>query len=121
MAEDNVLERTNRVNMLFDFYGSLLTGKQQSILALYYQDNYSLGEIAAEMEISRQAVYEHLKRAEQVLEEYEDKLRLTVQFAKRAELAGQLERLIRQQKTEGQQDMLRLLSELQTIDSNAAE
>jgi uncharacterized protein len=121
MAEDNMLERTNRVNTLFDFYGSLLTDKQQSILSLYYQDNYSLGEIASELAISRQAVFEHLKRAEQVMEDYEFKLQLSVQFARRAELAEQLERLIRQRQVEGQQEMLKLLTELQTIDSNVAE
>ncbi|WEK56221.1 MAG: YlxM family DNA-binding protein [Candidatus Cohnella colombiensis] len=76
MQGDNALEKTNRVNVLFDFYGSLLTEKQQTFLKCYYQDDFSLGEIAGDFEISRQAVYEHLKRAEQVLEEYEQKLRL---------------------------------------------
>ncbi|MFC5702163.1 YlxM family DNA-binding protein [Cohnella faecalis] len=76
MQVDNALDKTNRVNVLFDFYGSLLTEKQQTFLKCYYHDDYSLGEIAADFTISRQAVYEHLKRAELVLEEYESKLRL---------------------------------------------
>jgi predicted DNA-binding protein YlxM (UPF0122 family) len=73
---DHALEKTNRINLLFDFYGPLLTEKQRTFLKCHYHDDYSLGEIAADFAISRQAVYEHLKRAEQVLESYERKLGL---------------------------------------------
>ncbi len=76
MNGENALEKTNRINELFDFYGPLLTDKQQTFLKCYFHDDYTLGEIAADFRISRQAVYEHLKRAEQVLEEYEAKLGL---------------------------------------------
>ncbi|MFC5649039.1 YlxM family DNA-binding protein [Paenibacillus solisilvae] len=62
--------------MLFDFYELLLTDKQQTFLKYYFHDDYSLGEIAAEFDISRQAVYESVKRAEAVLESYESKLHL---------------------------------------------
>ncbi|WP_373232052.1 YlxM family DNA-binding protein [Cohnella sp.] len=74
--DDHALQKTNRINVLHDFYGPLLTEKQQTFLKCYFHDDYSLSEIAADFQISRQAVYEHLKRAEQVLEEYELKLRL---------------------------------------------
>ena len=72
MSQDNRLEKTNRINLLFAFYERLLTDKQQTFLKYYFHDDFSLGEIAAEFEISRQAVYEHIKRAEQVLENYEE-------------------------------------------------
>ncbi|MFC0328755.1 YlxM family DNA-binding protein [Paenibacillus sepulcri] len=62
--------------MLFDFYGLLLTEKQRTFLKYYFHDDYSLGEIAEEFEISRQAIYEHIKRAESVLESCESKLHL---------------------------------------------
>lgn len=117
-----MLDRTNRINMLYDFYAPLLTDKQQSMLTLYYQDNFSLGEIAAEFEVSRQAVYEHLKRAEQSLQDYESKLRLAEQYARRMDLAGQLELMIRGQQTGNKQDMLHVLAKLQMIeDSDEAE
>lgn len=122
MAEDHMLERTNRVNLLFDFYGPLLTDKQQSILTLYYHDNFSLGEIASDLEVSRQAVYEHLKRAENILEEYEKKLGLAAQYSARAELTVKLEEMIRQQRWEEQHTMLDILVKLQSIeDMNEAE
>ncbi|RKP55642.1 DNA-binding protein [Cohnella endophytica] len=76
MHGENALEKTNRINALYDFYGPLLTDKQQTFLKCYFHDDYTLGEIAADFRISRQAVYEHLKRAEQVLEDYESKLKL---------------------------------------------
>jgi predicted DNA-binding protein YlxM (UPF0122 family) len=78
LLDDLALQKTNRINVLHDFYGALLTDKQQTILKCYFHDDYSLSEIASEFQISRQAVYEHLKRAEQVLEDYENKLRLVV-------------------------------------------
>ncbi|ANY75446.1 MULTISPECIES: putative DNA-binding protein [Paenibacillus] len=76
MSQENRLEKTNRINLLFDFYEQLLTEKQRTFLKYYFLDDFSLGEIAGEFEISRQAVYEHIKRAEQVLESYEEKLGL---------------------------------------------
>ncbi|BBH20903.1 UPF0122 protein [Paenibacillus baekrokdamisoli] len=74
--EPDALAKTNRINMLFDFYELLLTDKQRTFLKYYFHDDYSLGEIADEFSISRQAVYEHVKRAESVLESYESKLQL---------------------------------------------
>ena len=43
-------------------------------MSLYYLDDYSLGEIAEEYDVSRQAVYDNIKRTEAMLEEYEEKL-----------------------------------------------
>lgn len=94
MHGENALEKTNRINVLFDFYGPLLTEKQQTFLKWYFHDDYSLGEIAAEFEISRQAVYEHLKRAEQVLEGYEQKLGLAARHEVLEAGLSQLDRQI---------------------------
>ncbi|MFC5532415.1 YlxM family DNA-binding protein [Cohnella yongneupensis] len=94
MHGQNALEKTNRINVLFDFYGPLLTKKQQTFLKCYFQDDYSLGEIAADFDISRQAVYEHLKRAEQVLEDYEMKLRLAARHDQIQAGLSQLEKQI---------------------------
>ncbi|WP_246940026.1 putative DNA-binding protein [Bacillus pinisoli] len=85
-----MLEKTTRMNLLFDFYQSLLTPKQRSYMVLYYLDDYSLGEIAEEYEVSRQAVYDNIKRTEAMLEEYEDKLHLLEKFQKRQEIIKKL-------------------------------
>ncbi|MCM3572802.1 putative DNA-binding protein [Mesobacillus subterraneus] len=85
-----MLEKTNRMNYLYDFYQALLTPKQSSYMALYYLDDYSLGEIAEEYDVSRQAVYDNIKRTEAMLEEYEEKLLLFEKFQKRSELISKL-------------------------------
>lgn len=72
-----MLEKTTRMNYLFDFYQSLLTQKQRSYMSLYYLDDLSLGEIAEEFDVSRQAVYDNIKRTEAMLEEYEEKISIT--------------------------------------------
>ena len=81
-----MLEKTTRINYLYDFYQALLTPKQQSYMSLYYLDDYSLGEIAEEYEVSRQAVYDNIKRTEAMLEEYEEKLLLFAKFQERNSL-----------------------------------
>lgn len=70
------LDKLLRMNRLFAFYQKLLTDKQQMMLALYYEEDYSLSEIAEHYNISRQAVHDNLKRAEKLLEQYEEKLHL---------------------------------------------
>ena len=74
--------KINESARIFDFYGSLLTQKQQLIFKLYYYDDLSLGEIAQELNISRQAVYDIIKRTESLLENYENKLQLWVTHQK---------------------------------------
>jgi hypothetical protein len=68
------------MTMLFDFYGSLLTDKQQKIIKSYFYNDLSLSEIADNIGISRQGVYDHLKRSEKSLKEYENKLGLLSKY-----------------------------------------
>lgn len=72
-------ERTKRV-MMYDFYGALLTQKQREIYDLYYQQDLSLGEIAELHGVSRQAVFDLLKRTDEVLREYDNKLGLVAKY-----------------------------------------
>ena len=86
-----MLEKTMRVNFLFDFYHELLTDKQRDYMKMYYFEDLSLGEIAEVSSVSRQAVYDNIKRTEALLESYEDKLKLYEKFRKRTLLLEQLE------------------------------
>lgn len=65
-----------RMNILFSYYQTLLTKKQQQMLALYYEEDYSLAEIAEHYDVSRQAVHDTIKRSEKALEQYEANLGL---------------------------------------------
>ncbi len=66
--------------LLIDFYGGLLTPNQRKILKLYYEDDLSLGEIAKDLGISRQAVHYTLKRGLSRLKKVEEKLNLVEKF-----------------------------------------
>lgn len=77
-----MIDKVIEIGFLFDFYGKLLTNKQQDIIILYYYEDLSLGEIADKVNISRQGVYDHLQRAEISLRDYERKLGLIARYKK---------------------------------------
>ncbi len=87
------LDKVLRVNKLFSFYGPLLTDRQQEFVELYYYHDLSLGEIAEQQEISRQAVYDNLKRSESALEEYEQKLGLVKHYENVSQELDKLEEI----------------------------
>ena len=65
-----------RVSEMLDYYGDMLTDKQYDAVDYYYNDDLSLGEIAENLGISRQGVRDSIKRAEAVMLELEEKLKL---------------------------------------------
>jgi len=75
-----MLERLMRIGMLYDFYGALLTDKQRTYLEMHYLNDLSLSEIADETGVSRQAVHDILRRAENLLEDYERDLKLVERY-----------------------------------------
>jgi len=75
------------MNLLYDFYGSLLTEKQATCFTMRHIHDYSLAEIGQELEISPQAVVDFLKRATEGLERYEKHLELVRRFQERKSLA----------------------------------
>lgn len=85
------LDKMIRMNQLFSYYQMLLTDKQQDILSLYYEEDYSLAEIAEEYDISRQAVRDTIKRSEKLLEQYESTLHLLSRRQQREQWLNELE------------------------------
>ncbi len=69
-----------RLSMLLDFYGQLLTENQYNCLDLHCNQDLSMAEIAEELSISRQGVYDFIKKGRERLLEYEDKLKLLERF-----------------------------------------
>ncbi|MCA0983356.1 putative DNA-binding protein [Halobacillus yeomjeoni] len=109
-----MLERTTRINYLFDFYQSLLTPKQRNYMELYYLEDYSLGEISETFDVSRQAVYDNIRRTETMLEEYENKLHLYEKFKKRQEVIREMEEEVEKGQLPPRiQDWLQQLHELE--------
>ncbi len=81
-------------SLLYDFYGQLLSKRQQEVMALYHEENFSLSEIAEEFGISRQAVHDTLKKAEQALREYEAKLGLVQRLMRSKEAVSDIDERI---------------------------
>lgn len=80
--------------LLYDFYGNLLTDKMQRALESYLMDDLSLAEIAEAENISRQGVYDTIRRAIKTLHEYEDKLGLVSKFNSQAQSLDKALKLI---------------------------
>ncbi|MBR5361148.1 MAG: DNA-binding protein [Lachnospiraceae bacterium] len=85
---DNIAKK----NMLYDFYGELLTDHQKMIYEDAVYNDCSLSELAEEYNISRQGVHDLLRRCDRILEGYEDKLRLVEKFNVIRSFAGEIEK-----------------------------
>ncbi|WP_053219694.1 putative DNA-binding protein [Virgibacillus senegalensis] len=107
-----MLEKTTRINFLFDFYQELLTPKQRNYMELYYLEDYSLGEISETFDVSRQAVYDNIRRTEAMLEAYEDKLHLYKKFTARTDLLEQMGRALKENQTSTLRELVDSLKEL---------
>ena len=84
------MEERVLISLLLDFYGPLLTDKQRMSLQLHHEDDMSLGEIAEELGVSRQAVHDNLQRARHILNDYESKLHLVAQDEAREQVINEL-------------------------------
>lgn len=73
---DDILKQA----LLYDFYGELLTSHQKELYEQFALDDLSLGEIAGNAGISRQAVHDLIKRCNKTLQGYEDRLHLVSKF-----------------------------------------
>lgn len=112
-------DKTLQMTMLLDFYGELLTPRQREAVALRYDDDLSLAEIAENMGITRQGARDLLVRAEATLTETERKIGIVRRFAEQRavleHIDAQLQRLV--SLTDGQAKELgeKLLAELSDI------
>lgn len=88
------MEDRFKMSMLMDLYGTLLTDKQRDILNLYYNDDLSLAEIAENMDTSRQAVFDIIKRCHKMLLEYESKLNLMEKESSRSNSKSELLKMV---------------------------
>ena len=79
MAEGETIDRA----LLLDFYGELLTDKQRKYWDLHWNEDLSLAEIAGDEGLSRQGVWDILRRAEANLRDVEEKTGLIRRFLDR--------------------------------------
>ena len=97
------MEKNVKVSILLDIYGKLLTEKQFKLLNDYYNNDLSLSEIAENERITRQAVRDNLKKGENKLLQFEEKL------------------LIMKKTIEKEEQISKILNELTKIDKNSSD
>lgn len=85
-----------RIAQLLDLYGGLLTPGQRKATELYFLEDWSLAEIAEEMEITRQGVRNHLLKAEKTLNDTEEKLNCLKRYENQSETLRKAERIAAQ-------------------------
>lgn len=90
-------EKNMRYCLLLDFYGDVLPDNQRTMMDLYYNEDFSLTEIADEVGITRQGVRDSVRRAEETLASLEDNLGMLARFEtlrrQRAEILSALDHL----------------------------
>ena len=85
-----MFEKNLKIGYLLDFYGDILPDRKREVLDYYYNDDLSLAEIAEEIGISRQGVRDIIKKAEDQLLFYEEKLGLAARFTAAQKSAEEL-------------------------------
>ena len=79
------MEKNVQISMLCEIYGKLLTENQLYVLQEYYDENLSLSEIGKNRGITRQAVRDMIKKGENKLFEFEEKLEFMKKMLKQEE------------------------------------
>ena len=114
------MENRMMQSMLLDFYGELLTERQRSCYELHVNEDLSLSEIAEQCGISRQGVWDNIRRAEQTLREIEEKTGLVRRFTELRQGLARVEKHLEhaEQLSSGelQQDLRRLLREVRQLE-----
>ena len=113
------MEKLVRQNLLFDFYGELLNEHQKQVYEEIIINDLSYSEMARFEGISRQGVYDMIKRCDKILEEYENKLKLIEKFQNTKKMVGEINRLANELKHDN--DNINLLDKIEEIEriSNA--
>ena len=83
------------ISYLLDFYGDVLTDKQRDVMEQYYNDDFSLSEIADNFGITRQGVRDAIKRGEGTIRELEEKVGFARRYRAVQEGIDALEQLVR--------------------------
>lgn len=95
-----MFEKNLKISFLLDFYGEILSDRKRTVLDAYYNDDLSLAEIAEEIGISRQGVRELIKKAEEELRFYEERLGLAERFRDAQTCADRLLGMLRDSHAE---------------------
>ena len=106
------MEHIARQNLLYDFYGELLTDHQRKIYESAVYEDLSLKELSEEYGITRQGVHDLIKRCDKILEGYEDRLHMIERFEKIKGIAAKIEETAQGDATEANAKIKSLCEQL---------
>ncbi len=109
--EDAIIEKRLKMTYLLDIYSPLLTEKQREVLSSFYNDDYNITEIAQEKGITRQAAFDLIKRSENILSDYDEKLCLYEKYIKNCALLDEITALAKNGDTDSVLDTAAKLKE----------
>ncbi len=85
VVDTDRIDKIEEISLLLDFYGGLISDKQREYLRLYHEENCSLSEIGEMLGVSRQGVYDGVRKAQNALRSYEKELGLIASYKKQGE------------------------------------
>ena len=88
------MDKLVEIGFLYEFYGELLTKRQSAIIEAFYFQDFSLNEIAENLNISKQAVYDTMQRAEKNLYEMEEVLHLLQNYREKEYCVDEIRKLL---------------------------
>lgn len=117
-----MIDKVIEIGILFDFYGKLLSPRQYNVVESFYILDLSLSEIGEDLGISRQSVYDTLKRSETNLFKFENRLGLLKKFrdknddiAEIINLSNDIEKRIQISQKSEDRDILELINKIKKI------
>lgn len=105
------MERIFERNLLFDFYGELLTEHQRDIYRDAVYEDLSLSELSIQYGITRQGIHDLIKRCDKILNEYEEKLQLIDKFMKIKGMASEIQETLNDVSESEARDKIEKLTE----------
>ncbi|WAM34722.1 YlxM family DNA-binding protein [Caldicellulosiruptor morganii] len=115
------MQQENKIylSLLYDFYKDFLTERQQKIVELYVNEDLTLGEISQELGISRQGVFDSLRKAEITLKNFEEKLKLADKYYKSKSIIEEIiKRLKRVYEKYGDEEIMNIINSIQEWQEN---
>jgi len=106
------MEKIVEQTLLYDFYGELLTERQQQVYESVVLEDYSLSEVAEELGISRQGVHDMIRRCNKSLEDYEAKLHLVEKFMSVKKKVHEIDLLLENYEEQDEKELIKKVKKL---------
>ena len=115
------MERIVEQNLLYDFYGELLTEHQKEIFGEHVLNDMTPTEIAADYGITRQSAYDMIRRCNKILEGYENRLQLVRKFLMTKEKVKEIHTLSQRILHEDKEQMKKDIEQIEYVSNRILE